>query len=326
MQPERVNADKPHLWKADIAASVDRFNQWFLRFAPLTFRSTRVQTTESVKAALLATDDLRNLDVQTLRANPGAIRTLRMCTAPPIAVDRLIGLSSANKSLIGRMESGQLAKRMKEEVLIEHLSSVCRVIEKLLDRDIFPWLDSGSDPTDHDRVRAATIIADRWCAAEASSISERARANQQISVISRFLESLGYREVKDCGRCVATTHEPGTYGRSVPVPVATGRKWLVPFDIAVLPPPDESLQGPVLIDVESPACIWAARRRARSIIQKQQLLQTTYGDSLSYLVMFGGVLDAGVLGMLAAAGTDWIWQHRIEVYDARLPDRYLLRT
>ena len=30
----RINADKPHLWKTDIAASVDQFNQWFMRFAP----------------------------------------------------------------------------------------------------------------------------------------------------------------------------------------------------------------------------------------------------------------------------------------------------
>ena len=29
-----INADKPHLWKADIAASVDLFNTWFLEFAP----------------------------------------------------------------------------------------------------------------------------------------------------------------------------------------------------------------------------------------------------------------------------------------------------
>ncbi len=54
MPPDRINADKPHLWKADIAASVDQFNQWFMRFAPLAFRSTRVKTTEHVKAALLA--------------------------------------------------------------------------------------------------------------------------------------------------------------------------------------------------------------------------------------------------------------------------------
>ncbi|MCG3131591.1 MAG: hypothetical protein FLDDKLPJ_02395 [Phycisphaerae bacterium] len=134
----RVNADKPHLWKADVAASVDRFNQWFMEFAPQAFRSTRVKTTEHVKAALLATHDLRNLDAATLRANPSALPTLRMCTAPPLAVDRLVGLASASKSLIGSMEEGRLAARMKAELLDENLGKVCRVLTKLLDRDIFP--------------------------------------------------------------------------------------------------------------------------------------------------------------------------------------------
>lgn len=110
---KRVNADKPHLWKADIAASVDQFNQWFMEFAPRAFRSTRVKTTEHVKAALIATRDLRSIDCATLQANPGALPTLRMCTAPPLAVDRLVGLAGASKSLIGSMEEGRLAKRMK---------------------------------------------------------------------------------------------------------------------------------------------------------------------------------------------------------------------
>src|SRR4029077_20551464 len=100
MPLRKINADKPHLWKSDIAASVDQFNQWFMRFAPEAFRSTRVKTTEHVKVALLATNDLRALDSQTLEANPGALPTLRMCTAPPLAVDRLIGLADANKNLV----------------------------------------------------------------------------------------------------------------------------------------------------------------------------------------------------------------------------------
>jgi hypothetical protein len=48
MKPTRINSDKPHLWKADIAASVDQFNQWFMQFAPAAFRSTRVKSTEQV--------------------------------------------------------------------------------------------------------------------------------------------------------------------------------------------------------------------------------------------------------------------------------------
>ncbi|HRQ73860.1 MAG TPA: hypothetical protein PLU35_12610 [Phycisphaerales bacterium] len=62
MAPVKINADKPHLWKADVAASVDQFNHWFMRFAPEAFRSTRTRTTEHVKAAHQATSDLRVID------------------------------------------------------------------------------------------------------------------------------------------------------------------------------------------------------------------------------------------------------------------------
>lgn len=151
-----------------------------MRFAPEAFRTTRVKTTEHVKAALLATKDLRNLTPDRLRANPGALPTLRMCTAPPLAVDRLIGLSSANRSLIGKMEDGKLASRMKEELLLEHLSSVCAVLAKLLDYDIFPWLGAGKAPTDHERDRASTIVADRLCSAVANPIVRNAQENRQF--------------------------------------------------------------------------------------------------------------------------------------------------
>jgi hypothetical protein len=36
-----INSDKPHLWKADVAQSIDFYNDWFLRFAPGTYRKQR---------------------------------------------------------------------------------------------------------------------------------------------------------------------------------------------------------------------------------------------------------------------------------------------
>lgn len=117
-----INADKPHLWKSDVATSVDRFNQWFMDFAPEAFRSTRVQTTEHVKAALVATNDLRTLDAATLKANPGALPTIRMCTAPPLAVDRLVGLADTSKNLVGRMERGKLPTKMPTAEIDEELN------------------------------------------------------------------------------------------------------------------------------------------------------------------------------------------------------------
>jgi hypothetical protein len=104
--PLGINANKPQLWKADIAASVDQFNQWFLEFAPELFKKTRAILTEHVKAALVATSDLRNLTPEML-ADRGALPTLRMSTAPPLAVGRLIGLvGSALKRRTGPILPG----------------------------------------------------------------------------------------------------------------------------------------------------------------------------------------------------------------------------
>ena len=132
--PRRINADKPQLWKSDVAASVDQFNRWFMRVTPEAFRTTRIKSTELVKAALFATGDLRRIDVVTLRGNPSALSTLRMCTAPPLAVDRLIGLAGASKNLVGRMEDGKLPARMNAATLDAELGKLCRIISKLLDR------------------------------------------------------------------------------------------------------------------------------------------------------------------------------------------------
>ena len=47
-----VNADKPHLWKSDIAQSVDFYNNWFMQFAPQAYRDTRLVTTQQVVNSL----------------------------------------------------------------------------------------------------------------------------------------------------------------------------------------------------------------------------------------------------------------------------------
>jgi hypothetical protein len=36
-----INSDKPHLWKADVAQSIDFYNDWFLRFALGAYRKQR---------------------------------------------------------------------------------------------------------------------------------------------------------------------------------------------------------------------------------------------------------------------------------------------
>ena len=120
-----VNLDKPHLWKADIAQSVDMYNDWFMNFAPKAFRETRVQATKDVKATLKATNNLTNVEPSILRKHPESLSTLRMSTCPPLAVDRLIGLARVPNSLVKRMEKKKkLPVRLKGDALDAELSKI----------------------------------------------------------------------------------------------------------------------------------------------------------------------------------------------------------
>ena len=54
-----INADKPHLWKADTRASVDQFNEWFMTFAPKAFRESRAQQWNKLNASCWRRKTLR---------------------------------------------------------------------------------------------------------------------------------------------------------------------------------------------------------------------------------------------------------------------------
>jgi len=312
---QRINADKPHLWKADIAASVDRFNQWFMRFAPKAFRSTRVETTEHVKAALLATRDLRTLNSDTLKANPGALPTLRMCTAPPLAVDRLIGLADASKNLVGRMEKGKLPTRMQAAYLDAQLTKLCRILFRLLDRDIFPWLDKRKSPTPHERDRASTIVADRLCSAVANPIVRNAQEQRQLAFIGGYLDKRGYRKQAHTPGKPLTEMEPGTYTFRMNLAVGKALKVNIPIDVVIQPKKPRKDRLPILIEAKSAGDFTNTNKRRKEEATKIRQLQGTYGASVVFILFLCGYFGSDYLGYEAAEGIDWVWEHRIDDFE-----------
>src|SRR5437762_14279742 len=100
---------------------------------------------------------------------------------------------------------------MKAELLDENLSKVFHVLAKLLDRDIFPWLDAGTEPTDHERERASTIVADRLCSAVANPIVRNAQEQRQLALIGEYLEKRGYRKQPPPAGNSLKMMEAGTY-------------------------------------------------------------------------------------------------------------------
>ncbi|MCC6680035.1 MAG: XamI family restriction endonuclease [Phycisphaeraceae bacterium] len=271
-----------------------------MRFAPEAYRSTRIKTTEHVKTALLATDDLRNIDATTLKANPGALPTLRMCTAPPLAVDRLIGLAGVNKSLIGRMEQSKLSIRMKAEVLDYNLGKVCGVLIRLLDRDIFPWLDAKKNPTDRERERASTIIADRLCSAVANPIVRNAQEQRQLTGIGEWLHQRGYRKQSNPPGQPQTQMEAGTYTFRMNVPVGEAVKVNIPIDVVIQPRRLRKDRLPVLIECKSAGDFTNTNKRRKEEATKIRQLKTAYGPGVRFVLFLCGYFGSDYLGYEAA--------------------------
>jgi len=162
-----INASRPGRWKADIAESVDLYNAWFMQFAPKTYRDTRVATTNKVELALRQTADLTDIGPHVLRRYPSILPILRMATAPPIARDRLIGLSGVSRGLVHNMEiKRRVSSSMGLAALNADLKRIEQTIVKLIDRDVFPWLGHKKKPGKVEVRRAATIVADRLCGDE----------------------------------------------------------------------------------------------------------------------------------------------------------------
>jgi len=305
-----INADKPQQWKQDIGASVDLFNQWFIKFAPKTYRDTRLKTTEVVEDALSLTNDLRSITPEVLAEHPKVLPTLRMSTAPPLARDRLVGLAYTSKNLVLVMESGSIPPRLDKTVLGKELANICGTIQQLLDKDIFPWLEGGRPPSKTEKYRASTIIADRLCGAMADPIVRNAQEQRQLALVEAYLKGKGYKRKAPAGPLAEM--EPGTFAFRVNVPVGSTRKVNIPIGVVIQPKTPREGRVPILIEAKSAGDFTNTNKRRKEEATKIHQLTASYGNGAKLILFLCGYFDSGYLGYEAAEGIDWVWEHRID--------------
>ena len=303
-----INSDKPHLWKADVMASVDLYNTWFLSAAPTAFQESRARSTERVRGAFAATNDLRSITVATLEKTPATLSVLRMSTAPPIARDRLIGLAGVNRTVVKRMEEGIFPTRIPQAKRTGDLARICDVISRLVDKDLFPWLGDNRKPTGAERARAAMIVADRDCGAAADPIIRNAQEQRQLTLIDKFLEERGYKKVAVRGK--PTDLPPGTFATRLNLPVHNGSV-NIPIDVVIQPKRPNEAHFPILIEAKSAGDFTNTNKRRKEEAQKIRQLKDSYGEYGNLVLFLCGYFDTGYLGYEAAEGLDWIWEHRI---------------
>jgi len=247
------------------------------------------------------------------------LSSLRMSTCPPLARDRLIGLAGVSKNLVNSMEkSNRLPPKMTQAELDHDLEKIGEIIKQMADPDLFIWLGRKTGPTEKELFRAATIVADRLCGAEANPIVRNAQEKRQLCAIHSWLSDKGYRyisseEVKQFNQLT-----PGTYSFHLNLIVnqknsdKSIKSINMPVDAVVMPKIVKKGELPLLIEAKSAGDFTNVNKRRKEEATKINQLHQTYGDTIRFVLFLCGYFDSGYLGYEAAEGIDWVWEHRIE--------------
>ncbi len=312
----QANSNKTRQWKADIAQSVDMYNVWFMSFAPVAFRETRIRTTKDVEAALVSTRYLTDISPAIFRTNPDILPTLRMSTCPPLAVDRLIGLAGISASMVKRMENEKkLPVKMAYDDVDRELGKIGAIIEKMADPDIFVWLEQKKSPAKAEIHRAATIVADRLCGSVANPIIRNAQEKRQLAAIKSWLEERGYTQIPAGNGTRFDAMSPGTFSfrMNVPVKLENGVQSVnIPVDAVIMPKNAKAKQLPLFFEAKSAGDYTNTNKRRKEEAVKMAQLRSAYGRKVQFNLFLCGYFDSSYLGYEAAEGIDWVWEHRID--------------
>jgi hypothetical protein len=186
------------------------------------------------------------------------------------------------------------------------------VLTQLVDKDLFVWLDEGRPPTEAERFRASTIVADRLCGTQSDPIIRNAQEERQLKLIEEFLSIRGYRKHAQASSEPITAMQPGTYYTRMNVMVGPTRSVKMPTDL-VIQPHTPRLDGfPILIEAKSAGDYANPNKRRKEEATKIRQVREAYGPDAALILFLCGYFDTGYLGYEAAEGLDWVWEHRMD--------------
>jgi hypothetical protein len=191
------------------------------------------------------------------------------------------------------------------------LQKIIAMITRLVDADIFAWLTEHRDPTQQEVYRAATIVADRLCGANANPIVRNAQERRQLSKLKAWLEGRHYKDVT--GKVSLADMQPGTFAFRLNVPgLKEDHKTVnIPVDAVAMARKSKPGQLPVLIEAKSAGDFANTNKRRKEEATKISQLKRMHGNAVPYVLFLCGYFDSGYLGYEAAEGIDWAWEHRM---------------
>jgi type II restriction enzyme len=238
-----------------------------------------------------------------------------MSTCPPLAVDRLIGLTGVTGSLVKRMQNKQkVSVKLKGTDLDAELQKIGNIIERMADPDIFVWLNRKEPPTETEIHRAAIIVADRLCGSVANPIIRNAQEKRQLAAIKAWLEARGYRQLPAGEGTKFDGMSPGDFSfrMNVPVTLEGGKQVNIPIDAVIMSKTIRTGDFPLFLEAKSAGDYTNVNKRRKEEAVKMSQLRQTYGDKVRFTLFLCGYFDSGYLGYEAAEGIDWVWEHRMD--------------
>ena len=139
-----ANRHKPDLWKADIAKSVDMFNEWFLHFAPKTFRESR--NAGDLRGCICfgadrVSEESEPRDACLSSGVPAGPANDDMSTHCTRQVDRFGGGFPKPCTRAWRL-STRFRGKWLTTTLQQGLAKIAQILRRLADTDILVWLET----------------------------------------------------------------------------------------------------------------------------------------------------------------------------------------
>lgn len=294
-----INADRLGLWRVDASAARTSADDWYVESGRMAYQAARRAMIDQVREVLALTDDLRRIEPAMLRRTPSALATLRMSTAPPIARERLAGLSRTERPLLTALEQDRLPARVSPSELEAQLARVCAVIGRLLDHDLFGWLDQERSVDESERAFAAMVVADRRCEAVGEQVLRQAERQRQAHGLTEWLAAHGYRE--HAGRM--SELPTGAYLAGPRAGDGSAPSSERGVDTVVRPRAGAATRAVVVRALPRPAPGSLTRASAEAALLAV--------DDVTVVLLIG-VADPRFLRQCAAAGQDWVWEHRLD--------------
>lgn len=167
-------------------------------------------------------------------------------------------------------------------------------------------------PTEAERIRASTIVADRRCYAATNPIIRNAHEQRQLTLIRNLLDAREYNLYAYPSGTAPTAMTPGTYSIRMAVRGGGARRVNIPVDVVVQPKRSREGRLPIFIETKSAGDFANVNKRRKEEATKLHDLQAAHGEGVQLILYLCGYFGSPYLGYEAAEGLDWVWEHRTD--------------